>query len=96
MLGVICTKKSTHIQVNFTHSPLVLEPNFNVFIGKKTKIVKIHVRFFKIQFGFHETDFLSKSGLITLSELREKFEKLKSIFWGAKKNRFGEEHDFAL
>ena len=81
MLGVICTKKSTHIRVNFTHSPLVLEPNFNVFRGKKTKIVKIHVRFSKIQFGVHETDFLSKSELKTPSELRVKFEKLKSIFF---------------
>ena len=72
-------------------------PNLNVFTGKKTKMLKIHVRFFKIQIGFHETDVLSKSEPITPSELREKFEKLKSVFfWPKKKNTFSEEHDIAL
>ena len=64
------------------------ELNFNVFTGKKTKMLKIHVRFFKIQIGFHETDVLSKSEPITPSELREKFEKLKSVFLLAIKKHF--------
>ena len=70
-------------------------PNFTVFEGKETKILKIHVRFFKIQITFNTTGLLPKSELVTLSELREKFEKPKSIFFD-KKKRFREEHGFAL
>ena len=72
----------------FQSFPAEFEPNFNVFTGKKTKMLKIHVRFFKIQIGFHETDVLSKSEPITPSELREKFEKLKNVFFWPQKKHF--------
>ena len=68
---------------------------FTVFEGKKTKIGKIHIRFFKIQIGANEPGLLSESEPITPPELREKSEK-RNLFFLTKKNRSDVEHDFAL
>ena len=68
---------------------------FTVFEGKKTKIWKIHIRFFKIQIGANEPGLLSESEHITPPELREKSEK-RNLFFLSKKNRSDVEHDFAL
>ena len=67
-----------------------------VFGGKETEILKIHVRFPKIQIRFHEIGLLPKSELQILSNFREIVKKRNLFFFRTKKKRFGEEHDIAL